>query len=123
MQAEVGLGVRAFSRPVDPGKNRLLSALPPHEVERLLPNFQQISFALGDVVYEFSGRLDYVYFPTTAIVSLLYTLENGATAAYRFWTVRSWKRPHASVIELSKRSLIAYLNNRRAILTSDMVNA
>src|ERR1041385_6756723 len=36
-------------------------------------------------------------------------------AAYRFWTVRSWKRPHASVIELSKRSLIAYLNNRRAI--------
>jgi hypothetical protein len=44
-------------------------------------------------------------------------------ATYRFWTVRSWKRPHASVIELSKRSLIAYLNNRRAILTSDMVNA
>jgi hypothetical protein len=57
-----------------------LAALPPDEVERLLPNFQQISFSLGDVVYEFSGHLDYVYFPTTAIVSLLYTMENGATA-------------------------------------------
>jgi hypothetical protein len=74
------LGVRVFSRPVDPSKNRLLAALPSHEVERLLPTFQQISFSLGDVVYEFSGHLDYVYFPTTAIVSLLYTMENGATA-------------------------------------------
>ena len=72
--------MRVSSRPVDPGKNRLLAALPPDEVERLLPSFQQISFALGDVVYEFSGHLDYVYFPTTAIVSLLYTMENGATA-------------------------------------------
>ena len=72
--------MRVFSRPVDFSKNRLLSALPPDQIERLLPNFQQISFSLGDVVYEFSGHLDYVYFPTTAIVSLLYTMENGATA-------------------------------------------
>jgi hypothetical protein len=72
--------VRVSSRPLDPSKNRLLAALPPDEVERLLPSFQQISFALGDVVYEFSGHLDYVYFPSTAIISLLYTMENGATA-------------------------------------------
>jgi hypothetical protein len=72
--------VRVSSRLLDPSKNRLLAALPPDEIERLLPSFQQISFALGDVVYEFSGHLDYVYFPTTAIVSLLYTMENGATA-------------------------------------------
>jgi hypothetical protein len=57
-----------------------LAALPPDEVERLLPTFQQISFSLGDVVYDFSEHLDYVYFPTTAIISLLYTMENGATA-------------------------------------------
>jgi hypothetical protein len=57
-----------------------LAALPPDEIERLLPNFQQISFSLGDVVYESSGHLDYVYFPTTAIISLLYTMENGSTA-------------------------------------------
>ncbi|WP_410961390.1 hypothetical protein, partial [Salmonella sp. SAL4457] len=72
-QAKVRLGVRAFSRSLDPSKNRLLAALPPDELERLLPAFQQISFSLGDVVYEFSGHLDYVYFPTTAIISLLYT--------------------------------------------------
>ena len=74
------LGVRVSSRPLDFSKNRLLAALPPDELERLLPTLQQISFSLGDVVYEFSGHLDYVYFPTTAIVSLLYTMENGSTA-------------------------------------------
>ena len=72
--------MRAASRTLDPGKNRLLAALPLDEIERLLPHLQQISFSLGDVVYEFSGRLDYVYFPTTSIISLLYTMENGATA-------------------------------------------
>ncbi|HKU74616.1 MAG TPA: hypothetical protein VJR02_11890, partial [Pyrinomonadaceae bacterium] len=72
--------MRAVSRIVDPGKNRLLAALPADEIQRLLPNFQQVSFSLGDVVYESSGHLDYVYFPTTAIISLLYTMENGSTA-------------------------------------------
>jgi hypothetical protein len=60
---------------MDSSKNRLLAALPPDEVERLLPNFQQISFSLGDVVYDFSGHLDYVYFPTTAIH--FFALYNG----------------------------------------------
>src|SRR6476620_4786468 len=67
-------------RPIEPVENRLLAALPGDEYDRLLPQLQQVSFDLGDVVYEFSGHLDYVYFPTTAIVSLLYTMENGATA-------------------------------------------
>ena len=43
------------SRPANPGKNRLLDALPRDEFERLLPNLQQISFSLGDVVYEFGS--------------------------------------------------------------------
>jgi CRP-like cAMP-binding protein len=72
--------VRVSWRPLDSSKNRLLAALPPDELERLLPTFQEISFSLGDVIYEFSGHLDYVNFPTTAIVSLLYTMENGSTA-------------------------------------------
>jgi hypothetical protein len=50
-------------------ENRLLAALPRTEYERLLPQLQQVSFALGEVVYEFGGRLNYVYYPTTAIVS------------------------------------------------------
>ena len=61
-------------------ENRLLAKLPLEEYQRLLPNLHEVSFSLGEVVYEFAGRLDYVYFPTTAIVSLLYTMENGATA-------------------------------------------
>jgi CRP-like cAMP-binding protein len=72
--------VRGSSRIVDAGENRLLAALPQEEFQRLMPSLHQTSFRLGDVIYEFGGRLNYVYFPTTAIVSLLYTMENGATA-------------------------------------------
>ena len=69
-----------FTRPNEPVENRLLAALPRDEYERLLPNLQQVSLSLGEVVYEFAGRLDYVFFPTTSIVSLLYTMENGSSA-------------------------------------------
>jgi CRP-like cAMP-binding protein len=68
------------ARPTAPTENRLLAALPSEEYERLLPSLQHVSFSLGQVVYEFGGHLDFVYFPTTAIVSLLYTMENGASA-------------------------------------------
>ena len=64
----------------EPVENRLLAALPPEEYERLQPNLQPVSFALGEVVYEFGGQLDYVFFPTNSIVSLLYTMENGTSA-------------------------------------------
>ncbi len=39
-------------------------------------------------------------------------------AAYRSWTARNWKKPHASVTELSETSSIAYLDNRGALLTA-----
>ena len=61
-------------------ENRLLAALPDDDYQRLLPQLTNVSFTLGQVVYEFGGKLDYVYFPTTAIVSLLYTMENGSSA-------------------------------------------
>jgi CRP-like cAMP-binding protein len=67
-------------RPIPPIENRLLAALPGDEYERLLPQLANVSFDLGEVVYEFGGHLDYVFFPTTAIVSLLYTMENGTSA-------------------------------------------
>ena len=67
--------------PAQPRRNRLLAALPDDDYERLLPQLANVSFALGEVVYEFGGQLDYVYFPTTAIVSLLYTMENGSSAS------------------------------------------
>lgn len=64
----------------EPVQNRLLAALPPEEYERLAPQLHQVSFSLGQVVYEFGGQLDYVFFPTDSIVSLLYTMENGTSA-------------------------------------------
>jgi CRP-like cAMP-binding protein len=64
----------------EPVENRLLAALPPEEYQRLVPQLQQVSFSLGEVVYEFGGKLDYVFFPTDSIVSLLYTMENGTSA-------------------------------------------
>jgi CRP-like cAMP-binding protein len=68
------------TRPNAPTENRLLAALTRDEYERLLPQLTHVSFSLGEVVYEFGGHLDFVYFPTSAIVSLLYTMENGTSA-------------------------------------------
>ena len=64
----------------EPIKNRLLASLPTEEYERLRPNLREVAFSLGEVVYEFGGQLDYVFFPTTSIVSLLYTMENATSA-------------------------------------------
>jgi CRP-like cAMP-binding protein len=60
--------------------NRLLAALPAADYERLVPNLKPVTFSLGDVIYESQGRMDYVYFPTTSHVSLLYTMIDGSTA-------------------------------------------
>jgi CRP-like cAMP-binding protein len=60
--------------------NNLLSALPADEYRHLLPAQDRVAFCLGDVVYEVRDTLEYVYFPTTCVVSLLYTMENGSTA-------------------------------------------
>lgn len=63
-----------------PTNNRLLAALPAAEYGRLHPRLEPVSMPIGAVVYESGSRLDYVYFPTTSIVSLLYVMEDGASA-------------------------------------------
>jgi CRP-like cAMP-binding protein len=63
-----------------PAENRLLAALPSEEYARILPNLEYVYLSLGDVIYESNGRLTHAYFPTTSIVSLVYIMENGATA-------------------------------------------
>ncbi|HEX7316298.1 MAG TPA: hypothetical protein VF297_20500 [Pyrinomonadaceae bacterium] len=65
---------------VEPVGNRLLARLPREELERLLPHLGRVSFKLGEVIYESGGRQSYIYFPTTAIISLLYLMENGSSA-------------------------------------------
>ena len=64
----------------DPKKNQLLAALPESEWQRWAPELEWVEMPLGQVLYESGGTLKHVYFPTTAIVSLLYVMENGASA-------------------------------------------
>ena len=60
--------------------NHLLAALPEAERERLSAHLEPVQLQLGEVIYESGGELRNVYFSTTAIVSLLYLMENGASA-------------------------------------------
>jgi CRP-like cAMP-binding protein len=64
----------------NPRLNHLLAVLPKFESERLFPYLESASLPLGEALYESGDRLNHVYFPTTAIVSLLYVMENGASA-------------------------------------------
>ncbi len=63
-----------------PTQNQLLAALPAAEFQRLSPHLELVELTLGEALYEPRGRLDHVYFPTDCIISLLYVLENGASA-------------------------------------------
>ena len=60
--------------------NYLLRSLSEADVKRMIPNLTVVDFELGDVLYESGDRMEFGYFPTTAIVSLLYIMESGATA-------------------------------------------
>ncbi len=64
----------------DAYKNHLLKELPASEFGEIRSMLTEVSLELGQVLYESGDLLDYVYFPTTAIVSLLYVMENGGTA-------------------------------------------
>lgn len=63
-----------------PNQNHIIAALPTAEFERLAPHLERVAMPLGEVLYESGGKLAYVYFPTTAIVSLQYIMESGASA-------------------------------------------
>ena len=63
-----------------PEQNYLLAALSPDERDRVYPHLRLVSMPLGKVLYESGDALEYVYFPTDSIVSLLYVLESGASA-------------------------------------------
>jgi CRP-like cAMP-binding protein len=63
---------------VDALKNKILAALPDIDYQRLCPHLELVDMPLGHVLYEAGRTLNYVYFPTTSIVSLLYVMENGS---------------------------------------------
>ena len=64
----------------DPCQNRLLAALPQEESARIFPHLERIPLQLGETVYEPGISMHHVYFPATCIVSLLYVMEDGASA-------------------------------------------
>ena len=66
--------------PHSPNQNHLLAALPAAEFERLSADLELVPLLLGDILVEPGGHLQHAYFPTTAIVSLHYELESGASA-------------------------------------------
>jgi CRP-like cAMP-binding protein len=67
-------------RTPSPLQNQLLASLPGEVFGRMQPYLEHVSMPLGDVLYESGTKLSHVYFPTTAIVSLLYVMEDGSSA-------------------------------------------
>ena len=64
----------------DAGQNRLLAAMPHAEWQRWWPQLELVNLSLGQVLYEPGEAQSHVYFPATAIVSLLYVLKSGVSA-------------------------------------------
>jgi len=64
----------------EPKQNRLLAALPVEDFDRLLPWLTPVAMPLGEVIYESGVQLNHVYFPTDCIVSMIYTMLDGASA-------------------------------------------
>lgn len=67
-----------MNAPHDPCRNNLLAALTPTESARLTPHLELVPMPLGKAYYEPGDKLQHVYFPTTAIVSIHYVTEDGA---------------------------------------------
>jgi CRP-like cAMP-binding protein len=65
--------------PDDARNNHRLSTLPRHEFDRIRPALERVSLTAGQVLHESGYELEYVYYPTTALISLLYLTQSGTT--------------------------------------------
>jgi len=70
----------APQEPLQPGRNKLLAALPRREAARLMPYLEPIHLDFGETLYEPDGLIRYVYFPTSGLISLLLMLDDGSAA-------------------------------------------
>jgi CRP-like cAMP-binding protein len=66
-------------KPQDHIGNKLLAVLPSEEYGHILPLLELTSFSFGETLYESSERPGYAYFPITSVVSLIYTMKDGAS--------------------------------------------
>ena len=76
----MGSRPQAQSSPHSPSQNHLLAALPAADFERLSSRLELVALPLGEILYQPGGQLQHAYFPTSAIVSLHYVMETGASA-------------------------------------------
>ncbi len=67
------------SLPPNHARNRILNALPAEEFDRIYPHLEHFTLTPSEIVCEAGAQMEYVYFPTTAIIFWLYTVESGAT--------------------------------------------
>jgi len=67
-------------KPLSPTQNHLLGVLDESEREHLFSQLELVPMRLGEVIYESGTALEHVYFPTNCIISLLYVMEDGASA-------------------------------------------
>jgi CRP-like cAMP-binding protein len=74
------MSVMCMSQAAEPRQNLLLAALPAPESARWVASLELVDMPLGAVLYESGSKLTHVYFPTTSIISMLYVLEDGASA-------------------------------------------
>jgi CRP-like cAMP-binding protein len=70
----------AKNKRAEPNRNKILANLTNEDYQRLLTSLEPVSFAFGDTIYLPDDEPEHIYFPTTSVISLLYTTEEGATA-------------------------------------------
>src|ERR1700745_1729972 len=58
-------------------RNRLLLALPPGDLQRLLPTLEHIACERGAVLIDADSSLDYVFFPDSGVISVVAVYANG----------------------------------------------
>ena len=70
----------AKNKRAEPTRNKILANLTNEDYQRLLTFLEPVSFTFGDTIYEPDDEPEHIYFPTTSVISLLYTTEDGVTA-------------------------------------------
>jgi CRP-like cAMP-binding protein len=70
----------ALTQLPDPLDNRILASLPKADFESLLPDLEFVPLPLGWVMSESGDHVNFLHFPTSGIVSLIYELENGSSS-------------------------------------------
>jgi CRP-like cAMP-binding protein len=74
------MSIKAKESPHDPKQNFILASLPEKDYERLSSELELVSMPLGWRILESGDHVNFLHFPTTGIVSLIYDLENGESS-------------------------------------------